>query len=131
MNCCSGCPRMNVPYLESSEQLYQLCPAYLHKIKFHIFQNIYKCLIQGLIPFKYKNTCVLCYNILEKDNKGGIMVKKHFVIHEEVIDVFHEKSYIPKIEKLSFYLTHVKILGSMEYGNTRYDYFRDNALKAI
>ena len=36
-------PRTNVPYLESSEQLDRLFPASLHKIKFHIFQNISKC----------------------------------------------------------------------------------------
>ena len=41
------------------------------------------------------------------------MVNKFFVIHEEVIDVFHNKVYIPTIEKFSFYITHVRILGSM------------------
>ena len=39
-NCCSGCPIMNAPYLESSEQLDRLFPASFHKIKFHIYQNI-------------------------------------------------------------------------------------------
>ena len=47
-----------------------------------------------------------------------------FVPHEEVID---EKYYIPTIEKVSFHLGHVRILGSMEYGNTRNDCFHDNA----
>ena len=56
-----------------------------------------KYLIHGLIPFKYNNTCELCDNILGKDNRVRIMVNKVFVIHEEVIDVFHEKIYIPTI----------------------------------
>ena len=31
-----------------------------------------------LRPFKYNNTCELCDNILDKDNKGRLMVKKFF-----------------------------------------------------
>ena len=37
--------------------------------------------------------------------------------------------YIPTIEKLSFNLVRVRILGSMEYGKTRNDCFNDNASK--
>ena len=37
------------------------------------------------------------------------MVKKCFILHEEVIDVFHD---------LPFYLAHFTIIGSMEYGKT-------------
>ena len=50
------------------------------------------------------------------------MVNKCFVLYEEVIDLFHEKYYIPTIEKLSIYLACVIILGSMEFGNTRNDF---------
>ena len=67
-------------------------------------------MIHGLIPFKYKNTCALCDKIPEKENRGRITVKKCFVIHEGVINVFHEKYYIPTIEKLSFHLDRVRIL---------------------
>ena len=38
----------------------------------------------------------------DKDKTGKILVKKHFVIHEEVIDVFHDKFYIPTIEHFHF-----------------------------
>ena len=88
---------MNAPYLESSEQLDIFFPDFLHKIKFHIFQNIYKCLIHRLRPFKYKNTCELCDNIVDKDTIETIMVNKCFVLHEEVIDFFHENFYITTI----------------------------------
>ena len=54
------------------------------------------------------------------------MAKKYFVLHEEVIDVVHTNIYIPTIEKLSFNLVHVRIIGSMECGKTRND-FHDNA----
>ena len=60
----------------------------------------------------------MCGNIIEKDKRGIIMVQIFVVPHEEVIYVFHEKNYIPTIEKLSFNLAHVSILGSMECGKT-------------
>ena len=31
------------------------------------------------------------------------MVKKRFFLHEEVIDVFHNKFYNPTIEEISFH----------------------------
>ena len=58
-------------------------------------------------------------------------MKKFSVIYEEVIYVFHEKNYSPTIEKLSFYLAHVRILGSMECGKTRNDCLHDNLSKKI
>ena len=38
----------------------------------------------------------------DKDKTGKILMKKHFVINEEVIDVFHDKLYIPTIENFHF-----------------------------
>ena len=96
LNCCSDCPMMNVPFLESSEQLNRFFPESLDKIKFHIFQNISKCLIHGLRPFKYNNMCELCDIITYKYKKGRIMVRKCFVLHEEVIDLFHEFFIFPQ-----------------------------------
>ena len=52
LNCCPDCPGINATDLESSEQLDRLFPDSLQKIKFHTFQNIYKCSIHRLIPFK-------------------------------------------------------------------------------
>ena len=92
------------------------------KIKLHIFQNIYKCSVHRLIPFKYNNTCELCDNIPDKENIERIMVKKFFALRDEVIDVFHDKFYIPTIEKLAFYIVCVRIFGSMECGKTKNDF---------
>ena len=47
------------------------------------------------------------------------MAKKCFVLHDEVIDVFHEKIYIITIEKVSFHIANVSIVGSMECVKTR------------
>ena len=102
---------MNDQYLESSEQLDRFFPASIHKMMFYIFQNISKCLIHGLRPFKHNNMCDLCNIIPDKYKTGRIMVEKYFVLHEEVIDVFHKNICIPTIEHFSFHLAHVNILG--------------------
>ena len=54
----------------------------------------------------------------DKDKRGIIMANNCCVLHEEVIYVFHEKNYIPTIEKRSFNLVHVRILGSVECGKS-------------
>ena len=54
------------------------------------------------------------------------MVNKCFVLHEEVIDVFHKKYYIPTIENLSFHLACVRIIGLIECGKTKNDRFHAN-----
>ena len=59
-----------------------------------------------------RSQCELCDIILEKDKGGRIMVNMFFY-YKEVIDVFHENNYITTIEKLSFNLINVNILGSM------------------
>ena len=112
LNCCYGFPRMNASYLESLEQ-----PDYFFLSPFinlnSIFFKISKCLIHSLRKFEYKNTCELYDNILDKDRKFRLMVKKCFILHEEVIDIFHEKYYIPTIQKMSFHIVNVRIFFSM------------------
>ena len=73
--------------------------------------------------------CKLCDKILDKYKRGKRMGKKWFVLHEEVIDIFHENFHIPKIEKRSFHLSRIKIIGSMEDGKTRNDCFHANVSK--
>ena len=59
------------------------------------------------------------------------MAKKKFVIHGEDIDVFHNIFNILTIENLFFHMSHVRIIGSMECGNTRNEYFHENSCKKI
>ena len=75
LNCFYDCPRMNAPYLESSEQLDHFFTDSFHKIKFYIFKNKSKCSIHVLRPFKYINMCELCDNILDKDKRVRVIVK--------------------------------------------------------
>ena len=91
---------MSAPYLEPSEQLDRFFSDSFHRIKFYTFQNISKISINSLRPFKYKNTCELCDNIIDKEKKGRLMAKANIFLREEVIYVFYEKYYIPTKEKL-------------------------------
>ena len=112
---------MNVPHLESLEKLDRLFPTSLYKIRFHIFQNTSKFLMHELIPFKYRNICELCDNKQDKYKRGKTMVKKYFVLHEKAIDVYQYFLNIPTIEKLSFHLARVSIIGVIECGKNRND----------
>ena len=59
------------------------------------------------------------------------MLKNFFFIHEELIDVFHNKLYIPTIENLSVHLARLRIIGSIECGKNRNDYFQINVGKVF
>ena len=74
----------------------------------------YKCLIHGLRPFKNNNMCKLCDNILDKDNKGRLMVKKCSLWGS--YRCISWKYFISAIEKLSFHIAHVRIIDSMNVG---------------
>ena len=56
--------------------------------------------MHGLRQFKHKNVCELYEIIPDKYKNGIITLNKLFVLHEEVMDVFQKKMYIPTIEKL-------------------------------
>ena len=49
-------PKVKAPYLESSKHMDHFLVPF---IKFCIFQNISRCSINLLRPFKYKNICKL------------------------------------------------------------------------
>ena len=70
LNFCYDYTGTNTPYLEKPEQLDSFFPDSFHKIKYNRFQNISKCSIHRLIPFKYNNTCDLCDTIQDKDKRG-------------------------------------------------------------
>ena len=56
------------------------------------------------------------------------MLKKRFVISEGFIDVHHDNK-IAAIEKLSYHIACIRILGSMEYVTTRNYSFLENSWK--
>ena len=84
-------PEMNSPCLGPPEQLGCFFPSFFHKIRSHMLQNISKCSIPRLRPFKYKNMCELYDKTQDKYKRGNITVKSYLVLHEEVVGVFHKK----------------------------------------
>ena len=71
------------------------------------------------------STYELCERKPDKIKIWKIQVKKSFVLHEDVIDTFHNNLYIPTIEKSSFHLACVKNIGWMKRGKTKCDSFQD------
>ena len=61
-------------------------------------QNISQLLIQKFRPFKCKNKYELYDKKLDNGKSELIVVKKCFVLHKEVIDVFNDIFYIPTIQ---------------------------------
>ena len=43
---------------------------------------------------------------------------------EKYIDNFHTSFYITEIQNLSFHLTHIRIVGTNQCGNTRHEEFK-------
>ena len=58
------------------------------------------------------------------------MLKKRFVLYEGFIDVYHNNK-IAAIEKLSYHIARVRIIGSTEYVSTRNYSFLENLWKII
>ena len=54
------------------------------------------------------------------------MANKCFVFHEEVIDVFHNKFYIPTREKLSFFYLMLVLLVQWNVGGLEMIIFNKN-----
>ena len=105
------------------EQIDFFFPASVHKIKSHIFKNIYECSIHELIPFKYNNTHDLCDKLQDKDRRGNITVKKCFVLQKEVIDVIHDKKIVPPNKNSLFILPMLQFLVQWNMGGLEIIFF--------
>ena len=54
----------------------------------------------------------MCYTGTETYTNTELYKQKELVLLDTFIADFHEKFYIPKIQKLAFNLIHVRILGN-------------------
>ena len=59
------------------------------------------------------------------------MANKCSVLQKKVVDVFCGKFHSTTIEKLSFHFSRYRIIGSIECGKTKNDFFHDNASKTL
>ena len=113
LKCCRNCPSLLVPDEEKTEN------AQSTKIKFHVYRDVSRCSICGVLPFDGRKLCMTCNNQADPSLKGRLHTKKEIVLLEETITSFHQNYYMPSIEKLAYHLAHVRILGSNHVGLTR------------
>ena len=109
LRCCADCPCINLPDQETNQKHEETTPS----IRFHIYHIIARCTAHGRIPLKDNK---ICYT--------KIYTRKEIVMIETTISGFHTSFYIPSIQKLDFYLPHVKMLGTNHCGEMRCTAFK-------
>ena len=58
----------------------------------------------------------MCSTVISTAVTEKVYTRKELVFLDTSIIEFHEKFYIPEIQKLKFHFTHVRILGTHHYG---------------
>ena len=113
LKCCSSCPKVALPEEEVNENVGT------SKIKFHVYRDVSRCSICGVLPFDEGKVCMKCNDETDPSLKGRVYTKKEIVLLGEKISSFHQNYYMPAIEKLAYHLAHVRMLGSNHVGLTR------------
>ena len=106
------CPCINIPEQETTKKHDENTPS----IRFHIYHIIGRCTTHGRISLEYKNMCYMCKQESLPDTSTKIYTRKELVMMETKISDFHTSFYIPAIQKMSFNLPHVRILGTNHCG---------------
>ena len=70
----------------------------------------------------------MCKQESSPDKYTKIYTKKEIVMMETTISDFGTSFYIPAIQKLAFYLPHVRILGTNHCGEMRHTAFKQREL---
>ena len=76
-------------------------------------------------PTGRKENCLLCLHDPYSLQPTNLYTRKDIVIMEISISYFHTSFYIPEIQRLSFHLPHVRILGTHYCVNTRREAFKN------
>ena len=66
----------------------------------------------------------MCSTVPSYDVISKLYTQKELVLIETPIKSFHEKFYIPALQKLGFHLPHVRILGTRHCGKERCGTFK-------
>ena len=95
---------------------------------FHIYHIIGRCTTHSRIPLKDKNICYMCEQESLPDSSTKIYTRKELMMMETTISDFHTSFDITAIQKLSFHLPHVCILGTNHCGEMRRTSFKRREL---
>ena len=112
LRCCADCTCINLPDKEIDYQYSYTTPS----IRFHTNHIISCCTTHGRIPLKDNKICYICKHESSSDKSTKIYTRKELVMTETTISDFRTSFYIPAIQKLTFHLPHVCILGTHHCG---------------
>ena len=118
--CCTNFPIINLPDQETDDQY----PDTSTSIRFHIYYLIVRFTRHDRLPLTDKKSCRMCQQDTASVPLTKIYTRKELVMTETAISNFHTSFYIPEIQKLAFYITHVQILGKNHCGDFRWTAFK-------
>ena len=73
---------------------------------------------------KNKKNCHVCKQDSASEKSTKICTRKELLMMETTISKFHTSFYILDIQKLTFHLPHVQILGTNHWGDSRQTAFK-------
>ena len=117
---CANYTCINLPEQEIYNQYSDTTPS----IQFHIYHIIAHFTAHGRIPFKDKEICCKCRQESSTDKSTKIYTRKDIFMTETTIYDFNISFYITAIQRLSFNLPHVQILGTNSCGELRRTSFK-------
>ena len=120
MRCCAKCPRIDLTSLESDDQNLNFSPT----ICFHVHHIIARWTVHDRHPFNENRQCWFCESYTDSIVTAKLYTGKELVMMETSVLVFHQKLYIPDIQKLALHLLHVYILGTHHCVNSLWKSFK-------
>ena len=114
LQCCAKCPSINITDQETDDQYPDTGPS----IFFYIYHKIARCTKHGRLLLTDRKICHKCQQDYASGKSTKIYTRKYPVIMETTISIFHTGFCISAIQKLAFYIPHVKILGTNHCGDS-------------
>jgi len=118
---CTNCPSYKIPQYEQDSSNNAV------HIKFRVRKTFSRCSIHGNLGVGRLKTCLQCTEAIADNStfvKGKISARDRLTLLERPIGEFHEKFYLPLLEKLAYHNFLVVALGKNVSGKYRQKAFR-------
>ena len=120
LRCCAHFPHIDLPCHESDRHNSNTSLT----IRFNVYHIIARCIVHWRGPLDENKICLLCLQDPASMPPAKVYIKKDLAMMETSIADFHTNFYITAIQKLSFHIPHVHILGTHHCVNTRHKTFK-------
>ena len=120
LRCCSQCPSINITDQETDDKHPNRSPS----IRFHIYHLIARCKKNGLLPLTNKKSFWECQHNNASRKSTKINKYKRAIDDGDKHFQISYKFLIPAIQKLTFHITHVKMLGTNHCDESRQTAFK-------